>query len=200
MTIRCGLWRSAVRAGISAPARGVGTAALQGAALAGAGRIFAIDPVEWKRAQATRFGATETYPDVGTALAGIAEATEGRMCHKVIVTVGRTDGCAVESWMQLTAKGGTCVLTAMGNVVDSDTTISLAGLTLQQKSLRGSLFSGGNPQFAIPELLRLYRLGRINLDDMVTREYRLEQINEAYQDMLDGRNIRGIIRYTDADR
>lgn len=102
--------------------------------------------------------------------------------------------------MQLTTKGGTCVLTAMGNVVDSDTTISLAGLTLQQKSLRGSLFGGGNPQFDIPELLRLYRLGRINLDDMVTREYRLEQINDAYQDMLDGRNIRGIIRYTDADR
>lgn len=209
--VGCGVttgYGSAVRSADVAPGEdvaivgdgGVGTAALQGAVLAGAGRIFAIDPVEWKQAQAIRFGATATYPDVPTALAGIAEATHGRRCHKVIVTVGCTDCREVESWMQLTTKGGTCVLTAMGNVVDSDTTISLAGLTLQQKSLRGSLFGGGNPQFDIPELLRLYRLGRINLDDMVTREYRLEQINDAYQDMLDGRNIRGIIRYTDADR
>lgn len=69
-----------------------------------------------------------------------------------------------------------------------------------QKNLQGSIFGGGNPQFDIPELLTLYQLGDLNLDDMVTREYRLEQINEAYDDMLTGRNIRGVIRYTDADR
>ncbi|OMC03281.1 alcohol dehydrogenase [Mycobacterium sp. NS-7484] len=179
---------------------GVGTAALQGAAIAGARRIFAVDPVDWKREQALKFGAREAYPDVAAALAGIADATGGRMCHKVIVTVGRAEGNQVESWMQLTAKGGTCVLTAMGNVVDDDTTLNLAGLTLLQKSLQGSLFGGGNPQFDIPNLLTLYQLGELNLDDMVTREYRLEQINDAYRDMLEGRNIRGVIRYTDADR
>ncbi|WP_166903902.1 NDMA-dependent alcohol dehydrogenase [Mycobacterium sp. DL440] len=179
---------------------GVGTAALQGAAIAGARRIFAVDPVEWKREQALKFGARAVYPDVAAALAGVAEATGGRMCHKVIVTVGRIDGREVESWMQLTAKGGTCVLTAMGNVVDSDTTLNLAGLTLLQKSLQGSLFGGGNPQFDIPELLSRYQLGGLNLDDMVTREYRLDQINDAYRDMLEGRNIRGVIRYTEADR
>ncbi|NKZ11333.1 NDMA-dependent alcohol dehydrogenase [Mycolicibacterium septicum DSM 44393] len=179
---------------------GVGTAAIQGAAIAGARRIFAVDPVEWKREQALKFGASEAYPDVATALAGVAETTGGRMCRKVIVTVGRADGREVESWMQLTAKGGTCVLTAMGNVIDSDTTLNLAGLTLLQKSLQGSLFGGGNPQFDIPELLTLYQLGALNLDDMVTREYRLEQINDAYRDMLEGRNIRGVIRYTEADR
>ncbi|WP_273732494.1 NDMA-dependent alcohol dehydrogenase [Mycolicibacterium septicum] len=179
---------------------GVGTAAIQGAAIAGARRIFAVDPVEWKREQALKFGASEAYPDVATALAGVAETTGGRMCRKVIVTVGRADGHEVESWMQLTAKGGTCVLTAMGNVIDSDTTLNLAGLTLLQKSLQGSLFGGGNPQFDIPELLTLYQLGALNLDDMVTREYRLEQINDAYRDMLEGRNIRGVIRYTEADR
>lgn len=97
-------------------------------------------------------------------------------------------------------KGALCVLTAMGNVIDSETKLNLAGLTLLQKSLQGSLFGGGNPQFDIPELLTLYQLGQLNLDDMVTREYRLEQINDAYRDMLEGRNIRGVIRYTEADR
>ena len=178
---------------------GVGTAAIQGAAIAGARRIFAVDPVEWKREQALKFGASEAYPDVATALAGVAETTGGRMCRKVIVTVGRAEGREVESWMQLTAKGGTCVLTAMGNVIDSDTTLNLAGLTLLQKSLQGSLFGGGNPQFDIPNLLTLYQLGQLNLDDMVTREYRLEEINDAYRDMLEGNNIRGVIRYTEAD-
>ncbi len=179
---------------------GVGNAALQGAKIAGARRIFAIDPVEWKRDQALKFGATHAYPDVATALTGIATVTEGRMCKKVIVTVGRTEGRDVESWMSLTAKGGTCVLTAMGAVLATDVTLNLAGLTLLQKSLQGSIFGGGNPQFDIPELLTLYTLGQLNLDDMVTREYRLEEINDGYRDMLEGRNIRGVIRYTDADR
>jgi S-(hydroxymethyl)glutathione dehydrogenase/alcohol dehydrogenase len=179
---------------------GVGIAALQGALIAGARRIFAIDPVEWKRSQALKFGATHTYPDIADALAGIAEATTGAMCKKVIVTLGRSEGHDVESWMQLTAKAGTCVVTAMGNVVATDVTLNLAGLTLLQKNLQGSIFGGGNPQFDIPELLTLYKLGDLNLDDMVTRQYTLEQINDGYRDMLEGRNIRGVIRFSDADR
>ncbi len=46
----------------------------------------------------------------------------------------------------------------------------------------------------------MYKSGRLNLDDMVTRRYRLEQINEGYSDMLEGRNIRGVITFDDADR
>ena len=46
----------------------------------------------------------------------------------------------------------------------------------------------------------MYKMGKINLDDMITRQYRLEQINEGYQYMLEGRNIRGVIRFTDEDR
>ncbi|MBV8789438.1 MAG: NDMA-dependent alcohol dehydrogenase [Mycobacterium sp.] len=179
---------------------GVGVAALQGARIAGARRVFAIDPVEWKREQALKFGATETFADVADAAANIAQATRGLMCHKVIVTVGRSEGRDVESWMGLTAKGGICVVTAMGGVLDTDVTLNLAGLSLLQKSLQGSLFGGGNPQYDIPEILELYKLGQLNLDGMVTREYRLEEINDGYRDMLEGRNIRGIIRYTDADR
>lgn len=179
---------------------GVGTAALQGARIAGARRIFAIDPVPWKREQALEFGATAAYADCAEAAAAIAETTHGRMCAKVVVTVGRIDGKDIETYLGLTAKGGICVVTAMGNVLSTETTLNLAGLTLLQKSLRGSIFGGGNPQFDIPELLTAYRLGQLNLDDMVTRTYSLEQINEGYRDMLDGRNIRGVIRYTDADR
>ncbi len=130
----------------------------------------------------------------------IAELTVGRMARKVIVTVGRSNGKDLEKYMSVTSKGGICVMTAMGSVVDTDATLNLSLLTLLQKRLQGTIFGGGNPQRDIPLLLSMYQAGRLNLDDMVTRRYSLEQINEGYQDMLDGRNIRGVICYTDADR
>ena len=128
------------------------------------------------------------------------DATAGRLANKVIVTVGRVNGADVESYLAMTAKGGTCVMTGMGAVLETDVTMNLAALTLLQKNLQGSMFGDGNPQHDIPMLLSLYQAGKLNLDDMVTREYTLEQINDGYRDMLEGRNIRGIIRYTDADR
>jgi S-(hydroxymethyl)glutathione dehydrogenase / alcohol dehydrogenase len=179
---------------------GVGAAALQGAAHSGARHVFVVEPAEWKHDLARKLGATHVYSDIAAALAGIVDATLGRMAHKVIVTVGRINGADVETYLSATAKGGTCVLTSMGAVLETDVTLNLAGLTLLQKNLQGSIFGHGNPQHDIPMLLSLYTAGKLNLDDMITTTYTLEQINEGYRDMLDGNNIRGIIRYTDADR
>jgi S-(hydroxymethyl)glutathione dehydrogenase / alcohol dehydrogenase len=179
---------------------GVGTAALLGAVTCGARNIFAVDPVEWKRDQALKFGATHAYADIDTATTAIAEFTVGRMARKVIVTVGRSDGKDLEKYMSVTSKGGICVMTAMGSVLATDATLNLSLLALLQKRLQGTIFGGGNPQRDIPLLLSMYQAGKLNLDDMVTRRYSLEQINEGYQDMLEGRNIRGVICYTDADR
>jgi S-(hydroxymethyl)glutathione dehydrogenase/alcohol dehydrogenase len=179
---------------------GVGMSALQGAVNAGARYVFAIDPVEWKREQALKFGATHVYPDVNAAMAGIAETTYGLMAKKVIVTVGEVKGADIDSYLNATSKGGTCVLTALGSVFENDVTLNLATLTLMQKNLQGTIFGGGNPQYDIPHLLSMYKAGKLNMDDMVTRQYKLEHVNEGFKDMLDGRNIRGIIRYSDDDR
>jgi S-(hydroxymethyl)glutathione dehydrogenase/alcohol dehydrogenase len=179
---------------------GVGMSALQGAVNAGARRVFAIEPAEWKHEPAREFGATHAYSTIEAGLPEITELTAGRMPHKVIVTVGRINGADIESYLALTAKGGTCVLTAMGGVMETDVTLNMAGLTLSQKNLQGSIFGHGNPAHDIRMLLSLYQAGKLNLDDMITREYSLEQINDGYRDMLEGRNIRGLIRYTDADR
>ena len=178
---------------------GVGTAALQGAVIAGARNIFAIDPVEWKREQALKFGATAAFASIEEAAGAIAETTHGAMCRKVIVTVGEVHGKDVDSWMGITAKAGTCVLTGMGNMLDTEVTLNLSMLTLLQKNLQGSIFGGANPKLDIPQLLSMYKIGKLNIDDMITRQYRLDQINQGYQDMLDGKNIRGVIRYTDDD-
>ncbi|WNG86878.1 NDMA-dependent alcohol dehydrogenase [Mycobacterium sp. ITM-2016-00317] len=179
---------------------GVGMGALQGALNAGARNIFAIDPVEWKRDQALKFGATHVYPDIGSAMMGVAETTQGRMASKTIITTGELKGEEIDNYLNITAKGGTCVVTAVANMASSDVTLNLSMLTLLQKNLQGTIFGGGNPHFDIPQLLSMYKAGRLNLDDMVTRQYKLEQINDGYRDMLEGKNIRGIIRYTDADR
>ena len=179
---------------------GVGMSALQGAVTAGARNVFVVEPVEWKRDAALKFGATHTYSDILAAMTGVAEVTRGFMAHKVVVTVGELRGADVDNYVAITAKGGTCVLTAMGSMMETQTTLNLALLTLLQKNLQGTLFGGGNPHYDIPQLLSLYKAGKLNIDDMITREYALEQINDGYQDMLDGKNIRGIIRYTDDDR
>jgi S-(hydroxymethyl)glutathione dehydrogenase / alcohol dehydrogenase len=179
---------------------GVGIAALMGAVNCGARQIFAVDPVDWKREQALKFGATHAYADIDTATAAIADLTVGRMARKVIVTVGRSNGADLEKYMSVTSKGGTCVMTAMGSVIETDATLNLSLLALLQKRLQGTMFGGGNPQHDIPLLLSLYQAGKLNLDDMVTRRYGLEQINDGYQDMLEGRNIRGVICYTASDR
>jgi S-(hydroxymethyl)glutathione dehydrogenase / alcohol dehydrogenase len=179
---------------------GVGMAAVLGAVNCGARHIFVVEPVEWKRDQALKFGATHVFSDIDTALPAIADITIGRMARKVIVTVGRAEGTDIDKYLSVTSKGGTCVMTAMGNVLETDATLNLSLFTLLQKRLQGTIFGGGNPQHDIPVLLSMYQAGKLNLDDMVTRRYRLDQINEGYQDMLEGRNIRGVIRYTDADR
>jgi len=209
--VGCGVttgYGSAVRSGDIRPGEdvaivgigGVGMGALQGAVNAGARNIFAIDPIEWKRDQALKFGATHAYPDIESAMGGIAEVTAGGMARKTIVTVGELKGKDVDSYLSITSKGGTCVLTAVGSMSDTNVTLNLSMLTLLQKNLQGTIFGGGNPHHDIPLLLSMYRAGRLNLDDMVTRQYKLEQINDGYSDMLEGRNIRGVIRYTDADR
>jgi S-(hydroxymethyl)glutathione dehydrogenase/alcohol dehydrogenase len=179
---------------------GVGMSALQGAVAAGARNVFVIEPVEWKRDAALKFGATHTYPDIESAFGGVAEVTQGLMAKKVIVTVGELDGKDVDNYVNLTSKGGTCVVTAIGSMLDTNVTLNLAMLTLMQKNLQGTIFGGGNPHYDIPQLLSMYKAGKLNLDDMITRQYKLEQINDGYTDMLEGRNIRGVIRYTDADR
>lgn len=179
---------------------GVGMSALQGAVNAGARHVFVIEPIEWKRDLALKLGATHAFTDLDAALGAIPDITAGGMAKKVVVTVGQAKGEDVDRWLSITAKAGTCVVTAVGSLFESDAKLNLSMLTLLQKTLKGTIFGGGNPQFDIPHLLSMYKAGKLNIDDMITNTYRLEQINQGYTDMLEGRNIRGVIRYTDADR
>jgi NDMA-dependent alcohol dehydrogenase len=172
---------------------GLGAAAVQGARLAGAERVFAIDPVEFKREMATTFGATHTATSIDEALPQITEVTWGKGADKVICTMGVGDGALMEQIMQLTAKGGRVVVTNIHPAAETTINISMTWFTLFEKQLVGTVFGSANFRYDIPHLLRLYDQGQLDLDAMVTRTYPLEEINQGYADMLDGRNIRGVL-------
>lgn len=181
-------------------AGGVGMNAVQGAAAAGAKRVMVIDPVAKKREWAMDMGATHTFANIEEAAPKINELTWGRMAEKTIVTVGDIQGEDVAAAMSVTGKGGRAVVVGMGSAGNVDVKLSLFDLTLMQKDLQGAIFGGLAPRNAIPELLSLYQEGQLKLDELVTTRYSLEDINQGYQDMRDGKNIRGMIVYTDADR
>jgi S-(hydroxymethyl)glutathione dehydrogenase/alcohol dehydrogenase len=181
-------------------AGGVGMNAVQGAAAAGAKRVMVIEPVARKREWAMDLGATHTFESAEEATEKVNELTWGRMADKTIITVGDIQGEDIQTALSLTGKGGRAVVTGMGNAANTDVTLSLFELTLLQKDLQGAIFGGLAPRAAIPELLSLYQEGQLKLDDLVTTRYSLEDINQGYQDMRDGKNIRGMVVYTDADR
>jgi len=178
---------------------GVGMTALLSAVIAGARRLIVIDPAEWKRDLALKWGATHAYRDVPTAMMEVPALTVGLMAQKVIVAVGQADGAGVDGWLTLTSKGGMCVLAALADVRRSDVQVNLAIQILMQKRLQGTLYGGGDLRHDVGVLTSMYRAGKLNLDGLVTGRYRLDAINEGYADMLAGNNIRGVIRYTEAD-
>ena len=172
---------------------GLGSAAVQGARLAGAERIFAIDPVEMKRETAQKFGATHTASTVEEAFELIQQETWGRMCNKVILTKGVGRGDEMGAVMAITSKLGKVVVTNIHPWDEVSNSVPLTDLTLSEKSIVGSLFGSANPRADIPRLAELYRKGQLDLDGMITRTYTLDGINDGYQDMRDGKNIRGVL-------
>lgn len=175
---------------------GIGSNAVQGARLAGARHIIAVDPVEFKREKAMEFGATHTAPSIEEAMETIGQVTKGRMAKKVIMTMGVGRGDLIAAAMTATSKGGRIVVTNIHPATELQVTMSALELTLYQKQLVGSLFGSANPRADIPRLLELYANGQLKLDELVTRTYPLEGINQGYEDMRQGRNIRGVLQYS----
>jgi S-(hydroxymethyl)glutathione dehydrogenase/alcohol dehydrogenase len=174
---------------------GIGASAIQGARLAGAERIYAVDPVPFKLEMAKVFGATHTAASLEEAIPLVNEVSWGKNADKVICTMGVGDGALMETIMQMTAKGGRVVVTNIHPMAETEVTLSLTWLTLLEKQIVGTIFGSANIRYDIPHLLRLYDEGQLDLDTMVTRTYKLEEVNQGYADMLDGKNIRGVMIY-----
>ena len=174
---------------------GIGANAVQGARLAGARVIAAIDPVEFKREKAMEFGATHTHASIDEALAAMSETTWDRGFDKVIMTMGVGNGDALGQAFWLGGKRSKIVVTNIHPTSEASIAIPAVFLTVFEKQLIGSLFGSKNARRDIPKLLELYTQGQLDLDGLVTRTYPLEGINDGYADMYAGKNIRGVLVY-----
>jgi NDMA-dependent alcohol dehydrogenase len=203
----CGVgtgWGSAVRSAEVHPGDvvivmgtgGIGMNAVQGAAHAGASVVIAVDPVEMKREASFGFGATHAVATMEEATEIARSFTNGQGADSAIVCVGVTTGEQVAQAVDSIRKAGTCVLTGLPRAADDGSLpVSLRHIVLFQKRLQGSLFGASSPSKDIPALLELYRQGRLKLNELITTRYPLEGLNEGYEDMRAGRNLRGIIDY-----
>ena len=151
---------------------------------------FAIDPNEWKLERAMEFGATHAFSGPVKAKEVLIDLTRGQLADKVICTVGEMDNDVVKAAVDMTGKAGTIVMTGVGYY---DMVLPGGILIGYHRRMQGSLFGGANPLYDIPMILSLWHEGRIKLDELITKRYTLDEINEGYQDLMDGKNIRGVI-------
>jgi S-(hydroxymethyl)glutathione dehydrogenase/alcohol dehydrogenase len=202
--VGCGVptgWGSAVNTANVAPGDtvaiygigGIGINAVQGARYAGAKNVVAIDPLENKREKAMELGATHAFATAEEAQAAIAEMTRGQMADSAILTVDLMTAEVVSAGFDAIGKGGTVVVTGLNKLEIPTVTVSGSVLTLFRKSIKGSLFGDCNPTTDIPKILGLYQAGDLKLDEIITQNYTLDQVNEGYDDLLAGKNVRGVI-------
>jgi len=202
--VGCGVptgWGSAVNTANVAPGDtvavygigGIGINAVQGARYAGAKNVIAIDPLENKREKAMELGATHAFATAEEAQAAIAEMTRGQMADSAILTVDLMTAEVVSAGFDAIGKGGTVVVTGLNKLELPTVTLSGSILTLFRKTVKGSLFGDCNPTTDIPKILGLYQAGDLKLDEIITRTYTLEEVNEGYDDLMAGKNVRGVI-------
>lgn len=174
---------------------GVGINAVQGAAMAGAERILAIDPVEFKRQKALEFGATHTAADWDSAFALLQDLTWGRLAHVVVLSKSVGESADIGQALRLTAKRGKVVVANLYNHAEDTVSMRPLDLVTMEKQIRGTLFGSSNPLADIPRLLGLYRSGQLKLEELRTHRYGLEEINQGYDDMRNGRSLRGVLSF-----
>jgi NDMA-dependent alcohol dehydrogenase len=191
---------AAVRAGdnvIVMGVGGVGVNAVQGAAIAGAAAVVAVDPVPFKREMAARLGATHTFAGVAEAADFVRSITNGQGADSAICTMDGPTGDDVAAAFDAVSKGGTVVVTGMASHhTPPGIPVSLLMLAGMEKRIQGCLFGMCSPPVDILRQIDLYRAGRLKLDELVTRRYALAEINDAVTDLLEGRNLRGVITHT----
>jgi S-(hydroxymethyl)glutathione dehydrogenase/alcohol dehydrogenase len=170
---------------------GVGVNAVQGAVLAGAKAIIALDPVESKREGARQFGATHALDSNRTDLVeAIAALTDSRGADYAIVTVG--NAAAIEQGWAVIRPGGTVVAVGLPKVGDL-IRIPAIEAAITEKRLLGSMMGSTRLSVDVPRLVELYRQGRLKLDELITARYPLEQINGGIAAVERGEALRNVI-------
>ncbi len=169
---------------------GVGLNAIQGCVTAGAEMIVAVDSNPTKLAMAREFGATHTVNinEVEDAAKAIKKMTGG--VDYAFECVGA--GPVVEQAYKSLGRGGTAVVVGVADPKDK-TSLTTLTLPADERTLKGSWLGSARPQHDFPRILGLYKAGKLKLDELVTRTYPIEEAAQAFDDMVAGKNARGVI-------
>ncbi|HVL34900.1 MAG TPA: zinc-binding dehydrogenase [Burkholderiales bacterium] len=168
---------------------GVGLNVIQGARIAGAARIIAIDTLEEKLALAREFGATDALRYQDDPTKALKKMTGGGPDY-AFECVGSGELAAAA--YRAIRRGGLAVVVGVAKPGDS-TAVRTMTLPFEEKTLTGSYFGSCVPRIDFPRMLGLYRAGKLKLDELITRRYGIDEAPQAFADLQSGRNARGVI-------
>jgi S-(hydroxymethyl)glutathione dehydrogenase/alcohol dehydrogenase len=170
---------------------GVGLSAINGASIAGAARIIAIDTQPKKLELARKFGATDTVLVRNTSpVEEVIEMTKGGVQH-AIEAIGLKS--TVEQAFAMLARGGTASIVGM---VPYGTKIELPAVDfLSEKRIQGSVMGSNRFPLDVPRYIDFYMQGRLNLDDLVARHIKLDEVNDGFEELKRGELARSVIMF-----
>lgn len=177
-------------------AGGVGTAAIVGAVIAGAAAVVAVDVVDAKLQSALSFGATHAVNAAATdTVEAVRQVTGGYGVDKAIICIDTVRPEHITAALETVDAGGRVVIVGGADSAVDSIPASPAALLRSSKGILGTLYGGMDPHRDVLRYLDLYRAGRLPLDRFVSNTYPLESINQAFGDLVAGRNVRGVILY-----
>lgn len=173
---------------------GVGLNVVQGAVIAGAERVIAIDMLDHKLELAERFGATDLVNAGETdAVTAVQQLTDGRGADVAFEVIGLK--ATIEQTLDMTRRGGQSILVgvpAMDVLLEIPAFFSVI---LMAKEIKGCWYGSANVQRDVPQLVQWYREGKLKLDELISRRIDLEDVNDAFRAMEAGEVARSVIRY-----
>ena len=174
---------------------GVGSGAIQGARIAGARWIVAVDPLPFKIDQAKKIGATHGAASLAEALPLVSELSEGRMADVVVLTPGVLTGDLLAPAAALGSKDARIVCTAIAPISQMDVQLNIFNLSMYNQTIMGTVFGSVSPRVQVPRLLKLVQSGMLEIDELITHEYTLDEVQKGYDDLAAGLNVRGVVNF-----
>ena len=173
---------------------GVGVNVIQGARYAGAERVIAIDMLPFKLDLAEQFGATDIVnAGDGDAVTKVMEMTGQRGADVAFEVIGL--GPTIEQTINMTRRGGQAILVGVPKMEVMVNIPAFFGVVLQEKTIKGCWYGSSQVHTDVPKLTRLYEEGHLKLDELISREIKLDDVNDAFRAMENGEVARSVILY-----
>jgi NDMA-dependent alcohol dehydrogenase len=173
---------------------GVGLNVIQGARIAGAGEIIAVDMNETKLQMAKQFGATTSVNAAqGDPVSQVMDLTQQRGADVSFEVIGLPQ--TIDQTITMARRGGQAILVGVPRM---DVMINLPaffGVVLAEKTIKGCWYGSSDVRRDVPKLIDLYQKGELKLDELISRTITVEQVNEAFDAMKTGEVARSVIAY-----